>query len=253
MRVVFLLLCLINVAYLMWQFHIGALGSKRVKVLNAAELRLADEELRARRGAAISTVLDAKLERWLRDDAAAVVGRLRDNHSVRQGYPLIWVNKPLAVATAVKKAPAKPPEFCYEAGPFEDDTSSKQWLKKHDLSAGETLQKDVDVAGDFQVFYPAAKNPEQLRNNKALLNAKGITDIWPVPDGDFKGALSLGVFTDRQRATLFKSQLAQRGIQAEIRQRIKTVPRWYVRFMADKSRSRSIAASAELTPCSPPR
>lgn len=252
MRGVFLLLCLINVSYLMWQFHIGAFDSKPVVIGNAPELRLVDEELRARRGAAISGVLDAKLERWLNDDWAAIASRLRDNNSVRQGYPLFWINKPPAVVVA-KKAPVKPPEFCFEAGPFEDESSSKQWLKKHELPARETLRKDVDVAGDFQVFYPAAKNPDQLRNNKAMLNAKGLTDIWSVPDGDFKGALSLGVFTDRQRATLFKNQLAQRGIQADIRQRTKTVPRWYVRFMADKSRSRSLAASAELTPCSPSR
>lgn len=252
MRVVFLLLCLTNVGYLMWQFHIGGFDSKPAVIGIAPELRLAEEDLRARRGVSISEAFDAKLERWQNDDWVSSIRRLQNGTSVPQGYRLIWSNKPAAVAP-VKKTPVKTPEFCFEAGPFQDETSSKQWLKKHDLLARETLQKDIDVAGDFQVFFPPAKNPDQLRNNKAMLNAKGVTDIWPVPDGDLKGALSLGVFTDRQRAMLFKNQLAQRGVQAEIRQRTKTMPRWYVRFMADKNRSRSIAASAELTPCSPPR
>ena len=114
----------------------------------------------------------------------------------------------------------------------------------------ETIYKDLELAGDFQVYYPAAKTPEQTRINKMMLNAKGITDIWPVPAGDNKGALSLGVFADRQRASNFKAQLAQQGIQAEIKQRAKVQRQVFAKVLLDKRQYQQWSAqSAQVVPC----
>ena len=134
---------------------------------------------------------------------------------------------------------------CVEAGPFADESSVNKWLAGHNLASKQIIAKETAIPSDFQVFYPAAKNPEQSRINKLMLNAKGLQDIWLIPAGDNKGGYSLGVFNDRQRANNYKNQLAQIGIQAEIKQREKTKTQWFARVMLDKAKLQQLGSQAD--------
>jgi hypothetical protein len=111
----------------------------------------------------------------------------------------------------------------------------------------------VSIPGDFQVFYPPAKNPEQSRINKLMLNAKGLQDIWLIPAGENKGGYSLGVFNDKQRANNFKNQMTQIGIQAEIKQREKTKMQWFARVLLEKAQLQQLGARASALSACPAR
>ncbi len=101
----------------------------------------------------------------------------------------------------------------------------------------------------YQVYYPAANNPEQTRIQKMMLNAKGITDVWMVPSGELKGALSLGVFSDQMRAVVFRNQLLQRGIQAEVMERRKSQSRLFVRLKGDQKLPKRLAEGVTSANC----
>ena len=262
MKRLFLLLCLLNLGFLLWQFHSGRLDVQLQQSVAPSSLLLVDEYERARRGAEIAGLIDRQIARWRQADIQRIFARLQGEESRWQKTIAIAkakkVNQPPENKPAVKQIvePAKivtpvVEKKCFEVGPFTDELSVKQWLVKNALISQKTIQKDSAVPSDYQVYYPAAQTPEQSRINKLMLNAKGLQDIWLIPSGDNKGAYSLGVFKDKQRALVFKTELSEKGIQAQIKQREKTVPEWFARVMLDKTKLEQYrSAVVKLSICS---
>lgn len=261
MKALFLVLCLLNIGLLLWEFRNGAFVPPAEESALPSIL-LAEEQVKARNGAAISVAIDQVVTDWERSGFKASRDKLQTESRPRQpmAKPVVPAATPKQVepAQTVKAVPVPgeaakavvSPQACYEIGPFADENALKQWLSGKALGKTETIYKDVETAGDFQVYYPAAKTPEQARINKMMLNAKGITDIWPVPSGDNKGALSLGVFADRVRANNFKAQLAQQGVQAEVKQRAKVQRQVYAKALLDKRQFQQWSAQASrVAPC----
>ncbi len=248
MKPLFLVLCLLNVVLIGWEFHSGAFNPPVNEVSTLPSILLVSEYNNARRAASITAVL----ERGINDLEQAGFKRMLDNLRNRNQHGNYLAKFYVHGKSAVISKQVVQPQLqsCYEMGPFADEASLKQWLIGKALSKIETVYKDTAVPGDFQVYYPAAKTPEQLRLNKMMLNAKGITDIWVVPTGENKGALSLGVFVDRQRASNFKAQLAQRGIQTEVNERFKVQQQVFAKVMLDKNQRQQLAGQPVLlSPC----
>lgn len=222
-------------AVFFWQFHFGALTPATDRPSELPPILLVEERDAARRGAAISQVLDrnaAALQRL------AVPKLLLPPQPQRlAGVTGAAENKPPRPA-AVKREPVI---NCYEAGPFADDAELQRWLKGKPLVSAQSFYREIAVPADYQVYYPAAKDAEQSRINKMMLQAKGIADIWMVPEGELKGALSLGVFVEKDRALSFREQLAARGIRAELRQRSKARQALFVRFGASRAMAGGVA------------
>ncbi|MGY6274173.1 hypothetical protein [Methylomonas sp. MgM2] len=257
MKRLFFLLCLANLIFALWHFHIGRLTFETENSVSPSPILLVSEYRRARRGTDIARIVDQDIDRWRADDIRWMLADLEKEK---------WELKP-APSPAVKKddKPAKttkafePPKpviraaekKCFEAGPFSDETGVKAWLTENALKANEVIQKDIDVPSDYQVYYPAAKTPEQSRINKLMLNAKGLEDVWQISSGDIKGSYSLGVFREKQRALTFKSQLTEKGIKAEIRQREKSLPQWFARIQLEQAKTKQyVSPGLNLTPCS---
>jgi hypothetical protein len=235
----FLLLVLINVAFPLWEWRSGTLHDSSQITDSQATLLLSDEAARARRGAFISGVLDRRIDDWQCDDFLRSLGRWQ----VLEQWPATAMRlaKTLKYPPSVPVALTHPSQskgqfVCYEIGPFTDLPAMKKWLKQKGLSANDTVVKEINVAGDFQVYLPVTKNQEQLQANKQLLIAKGIRDFWVVPSGDNKGALSLGVFTDHQRALNFKSSLQSSGVNADVKQRFKIQQQFYAKVTLEKAK-----------------
>ena len=230
MKQAFLLLCLANVFFFFWKLHFGAPTAGK-QIANALpSIVLVAERNAARRGSAISQVLDkdaAELQRWA--GFAAFVAPVPKQLS---GVAIKTEKKP--VQAAVKK-PEPLQAACFEAGPFVDDRELQRWLRGKPLVFAKPFLRELSVLADYQLYLPAAKDAEQTRINKLTLRAKGIDDVWMVPEGEIKGALSLGVFADKLKAQSFKDQLAARGIRAELRQRSKSRQALFVRFGASRT------------------
>jgi len=227
MKALFFLVCLLNIWFFFWELHNGAFTPPQEPQTGVPGLLLVSERETARRGTEISRHLDRSVIEWQTKLITDISQRL---DSPRDQYLLANAERIVQPSAAVQHAP--PPDKCYEAGPFNDPAELQRWASTEHLKLFKPIYKSSVTASDFQVYYPAAKDSEQTRINKLMLQAKGFTDIWTVIDGEMKGAISLGVFNDKQRAMLFKTQLAERGIKAEIRQRTKTREELFIRFMA---------------------
>jgi hypothetical protein len=227
MKALFFLLCLLNLLFFFWKLHFGALMPAVEPASDIPTLLLVSERQTAKRGAQISAYLDSAAAELQAKQATDILQRLNPPQAA-------WIFKSSAHAPepTVSGRQQAVINYCYEAGPFSDQDALRRWANSEGLTTFKAVNKSIIAASDFQVYYPAGKDAEQTRINKIMLKAKGFNDVWPVSDGDIKGAISLGVFNDRQRATLFKSQLADQGVKAEIKQRNKLRDELYIQFIA---------------------
>jgi len=262
MKILFLVLALANVVLGLWEWR--HLPSPQDSALNAPlpTILLVNEAARARRGASISALIDQALVDWEHLPAQALLRKAQAKTElagdevrrllVANAIPVTPTTAPEPLATpVVNQSVAKPSMSCYEAGPFNDEAELAQWLNNRALKNLETVYQEHELPADYQVYYPAAKNPEQLRINKMMLNAKGIADLWMVPSGRDKGALSLGVFADQKRASDFQKELLAKGVKAEVKQRFKPVQQYFAKVKLDRNRQQQLINSAQslLAPC----
>jgi hypothetical protein len=252
-KALFLFLCTLNVIFVLWQFHSGQIDLPVSQPAESLQILTVDEYARAKRGAEIAQIIQSGTDAWQNTELDRVLGDLR---------PQIW--KPIALPriepTPVPPQPqpevavlqpTKPPEptappikNCFEVGPFFDQAEATHWLEQNQLTGSRIFSREQRIAGDFQVYFPAAKTAEQSLANKIMLREHGIKDIWMIPDGDKKGAYSLAVFKEKDRAVLFKTQLAARGVASEIRQRDRSQTQWFSKVMLDKLAAKRYEAQA---------
>ncbi|MGZ4999008.1 MAG: hypothetical protein ACXV7F_01820 [Methylomonas sp.] len=241
MKALFLGLCLLNLVFFFWEFHEGALQPSIQSQTNLPTILLADELERAQRGAVISKYLD--------NDAA----KLQQLHAERV------VDKPIAMLRHTKTVQKNPPKIqpqpqpqpCHKIGPFVDQATASSWLSGNALR-GEFFQQEALMPSGYHVYFPATNNPEQSRIQKLMLKAKGITDVWVVPNGELKGALSLGFFKEQARAVAFRNELLQRGVQAEIKERYQSQPAVFVRIKGDQKIPKRLGEGLASANCAKP-
>lgn len=262
MKLLFGFLLLLNVVVLLLELR----DSPVEPPVDTADRQLAniltvDEYNAARRGSAISAVMDDQVETWRvqgmqqfsAQSAVDEVRRLLLTSARPAATPIVeptatTVPTVVPLETDSIKNEPKPIMVCFLAGPFKDEATTQHWLRANNLhNKVEIVFQDVGEPTDYQVYYPAAKSIDQQRINKMMLNAKGIEDLWLIPSGEIKGGYSLGVFTDPQRAELFRSQLLDKGIKADIKARYKEAPQVFARVVLDKNLQQPlISRAAEL-------
>lgn len=255
MKLLCYVLCLLNFGYLLWQFHEGGLNPTAPQPSHYSSILLVSEYARAQRGAVISSVLDQQSHIWKQAEVEHILNHMRGVDIWIKRLPVVVSTKSVKPHEPMKVDILTPKEAllvrkCYQVGPFANEALVRQWLSKNALKQQQLLHKDAVLAKDFQVYYPAAKTPEQSRLDKMLLLAKGRQDIWTIPSGELKGGYSLGVFSDKQHATVFKNQLAEQGIRAEIHGRGGVQTEWFVTIMLDKNQLQQIEHKGiELVSC----
>lgn len=226
----FYLLCALNVTYFLWQFHVGKAdwsGSESDSRVYSTSIVLLEEYRAAKRAAEIDWLVERMIHDWQLASIDASLERLRD--------PIDHWSDLLRKTSTVPKAYAfRIERSCFMVGPFVDEQALRLWLKANALQSRGLSQRDTAVTKDYQVFYPAAKTPEQSKRDKAMLESKGLQGTWLINSGDAKGGLSLGVFSDSQRALNFKNQLMERGIQAAMLPRTETKTQFFATVMLDR-------------------
>nr|WP_305907724.1 hypothetical protein [Methylomarinum sp. Ch1-1]MDP4520499.1 hypothetical protein [Methylomarinum sp. Ch1-1] len=120
---------------------------------------------------------------------------------------------------------------CIEIGPFANDPQMTAWLNKQGLDPQrtETFVKEQQAISSYLVYYPAAETFAASRNNVALLEKRGIKDLWLFRKGEMKGAISLGLFKQKYRAEKFAKRMISKGIAADVSARYTTEKRLYLR------------------------
>ena len=76
------------------------------------------------------------------------------------------------------------------------------------------------------------------------LEAAGIKDLWLVPAGPMKYAISLGLFSGSDRANRRADQIKALGLEAEVKPKFGEVTRYGIDYRADQRTAESVRAAA---------
>jgi len=144
--------------------------------------------------------------------------------------------------------------FCYQAGPFLDEKALNDWAMTNAQKASSVthLNKDVQTATTFLVYYPKSESYEQSKRNIQMLKRKGISDFWLFRKGELKGAISLGLFAKESRALVLQKKFSKTGLKVEIMPRYKTASVWYAKIYSDTKlteQSMRISEKQEFSVC----
>jgi len=125
-------------------------------------------------------------------------------------------NKQLLIDSKVDKTTVAAVSECYSVGDFTTESDANELLKE--LSGlGVRLQvTSFVVSKEFWVVYPSNGDWNQSLENLKQLKAKGVIDFWLVPNGVYKGLISLGLFKKPDRAENRVRELTKKQVEAEI-------------------------------------
>jgi hypothetical protein len=138
----------------------------------------------------------------------------------------------LAGAQLVVIAPPDSPPLCASIGPFLDIPSaadlSAELRSRALVPKQRVLESDVWV-GYAVLLAPAPTRAEALAVTDRL-KARGIEDLYVIPSGDQRNAVSLGLFSERRRAERRVAQLRELGFDPQIQDRTRTATVYFVDF-----------------------
>jgi hypothetical protein len=109
--------------------------------------------------------------------------------------------------------------ICFEIGPFDDKNQFLNWNEQNLVKAEHIFFniKSLKVFSGYMVYYPAAETISQAEENVAILEAKGVSDLWLFKFGEMKGAISLGSHDTEERAKQALEGLEKLGVDAMIK------------------------------------
>ncbi len=139
--------------------------------------------------------------------------------------------------------PPKPPKpatrtYCYRIGPIHnrrDLATVRARLRRTMGDDGRTESQKVPVISGYWVFIP----PQELSQAEATarqLRRRGIQDLYVLREGDYKGAVSLGLYSRRVTAEKRQRQLAKRGIETRLEPRYKPGHRYWIELSIEARR-----------------
>jgi hypothetical protein len=125
---------------------------------------------------------------------------------------------------------------CYMAGPVKHVETFNSLLREFrpqltELVMSPTQGRKKRNHNSYVVYYPApASMEESLLTATNLKNNHGIKDLYVINDGEIKGAISLGVFSNERNAESAKSKFEQKGLQVRIKPRFPIESAYKVRM-----------------------
>jgi hypothetical protein len=82
----------------------------------------------------------------------------------------------------------------------------------------------------FWVVIPPLENSKAAQDMIVKLADAGITDVWHFRSGELNNAISLGMFFQQENAEKLRSEIEQKGFNAELRSRFLNKRRYSIHF-----------------------
>ena len=126
---------------------------------------------------------------------------------------------------------------CYEIGPFPDaerlqaDTTAiaREVGRVENFSVKETILRG------YVVLYPAAETFEKSRDNYYRLKKQGYSDLWLFRKTAWRGAVSMGIYSNENRARRIARRLLDKGMNVQVKPVHKSVSQHFLRVTSEKS------------------
>ena len=129
-------------------------------------------------------------------------------------------DKPQAPAKVLPPAPPQTaialPAACLEWGIFAGPgvARAERALASLELPEGQ-VERTVTDAGGYWVYMPPLKNKAEVDRKVRELRDLGVTEFFVVQDaGQWRNAISLGIFRTDEAAQAFRAGLRQRGVRS---------------------------------------
>ena len=175
-------------------------------------------------------------------------------------------DKPKGTGKAIPPAPkvSAAPSACLEWGIFAGPAVARAETALAQLPlAGGQLDRVVTDAGGYWVYMPPLKTRTDVDRKVDELKALGVNEFFVVQDaGQWRNAISLGIFRSDEAAQAFLSKLKERGVRSAIaarRENFLQQVAFYVREPSDATVAGVTALQREFTgseikagPCPPP-
>jgi hypothetical protein len=169
-----------------------------------------------------------------------------------------------AIPAAPPKAATAAPTACLEWGVFAGPAVAKaeSALAKLELPASQ-IDRAVADAGGYWVYMPPLKTKAEIDRKVGELKALRITEFFVVQDaGQWKNAISLGIFRTEEAAQGYLTKLKERGVRSAIAARRENFLK-QVAFYVREPNPATVAKLTELQkdffgtemkagPCPPP-
>ena len=140
--------------------------------------------------------------------------------------------------TPAKRVPspaAAPPEaplvYCGTLGPFRSRIQAKRILRK--LGALPEIRMErrpTLVDKSYWVLIPPLADRAEARAVVERLKATGFQDLWLVPRGEMRNAISLGLYSRRDAAYSHAENLRAKGFEVEVRPKQEELLRYWLDF-----------------------
>lgn len=124
-------------------------------------------------------------------------------------------------------------QYCLLLGDFKDENQAQALADQLVNDSARVTVISPDTYKEYGVMFPAAVSWEQALKNEQTIKKQGEDDLWLIPRGEKKGAISLGLFVDMQRANNRLNELLAKKIDATIEVRIKPLFAVKVEIEAD--------------------
>jgi hypothetical protein len=108
---------------------------------------------------------------------------------------------------------------CERIGPFDSRAGAEAATARAgglDLAAQVRVRSVVEGTPDHQVFLPPLPSLDRARLRVRELRALGV-DSFVMDDGGLEGAISIGLFTGRERAEARREEVSELGYEVRIR------------------------------------
>jgi len=150
-----------------------------------------------------------------------------------------------AIPPAPPRSAAAIPTACLEWGVFAGPTVTKAEaaLAQLELPAGQ-VERLVADAGGYWVYMAPLKTKAEIDRKIGELKGLGVTEFFVVQDaGQWRNAISLGIFRTEEAAQAFLAKLKERGVRSAIAARREN----FLKQVAFQVREPNPATVARLT------
>lgn len=274
MKIVFLLALLANIFFFFWEYNSSSSSSypnsASSSIKNVPKQIFLQSELTAHNGKnnftveensnirtlpkpIISESLESRIERqeYSNDQQETALSNLTILPAAENDRIIAENNgfkNEVNINSNINEQVRKKLVYCYKVGPFKDNDKLDEWSKVNKINKG-SLQPFSNYSKNdmrYLVYYPASTDYETSKQNVQIFIDMGITDYWLFKSGDFKGAISLGLFDKAVDALALKENFFNRGVNVELRESYSNASEFFARVLSiDENFKETAIMSAE--------
>lgn len=107
---------------------------------------------------------------------------------------------------------------CFLVGPEPDKARTEELMgliKSHGIDSS-LESKPGETPDGWWVLFPKAANLTAARENRRVLAEKGVHDMWVFEKGSLQWGISLGLYSERDKAEQARAQFAEKNIVTEV-------------------------------------